>query len=280
MYDGEWSRSRYWLCHFLQNRHERVAIDWQDSSTSTPTQRTENPNSQAALANGLVPWVNPVDSMRQRRWLLGEAVRTLGDDPAYIQCLRLFTKEEQYHRDLTDRCRTRLNGLGKPKTSGPIKTHLNRAWRASRRVLGMRFELSIILLTQILAVAYWRLLAKSPAGDPIIKKSAQQMMRDKLAHIDFQAERLTLEFTAFNFIRRNLRRWRLRMMFGAILMVATCRQGRYIRAMGVTRMQFMGQCWTSFAILLEKMVPYRRTELINALLHQRQHPYEKQQHIL
>jgi len=69
-------------------------------------------------------------------------------------------------------------------------------------------------------------------------------------------------------------------MFTMMLALITWRQRRLIRAAEVSHLQFVLQAWVSFNSVLEKMVPYRRTALVNALLRQRQHPYEKQRHIL
>ena len=271
MFNGEWSRSRYWLCYFLHNRHERTDIHWQSQTPSSAS-------FESALSRWLGQSAQPATQLHQRRWLVGRAVNSLQSDPAYVQSLRLLVKEEQYHRDLVDHCLQRLSA--QRQGPGPIRKAGNYIWQTVRRTLGMRFELSVILLAQIITVALWRLVQGSPDIDSTIESASNQLLQDKRAHIDFHAERLTLEFVAFNFIRRNLRRWRLRVMFALLLALVIWRQRRLIRAAGASRLQFAAHSWSSFEGLLEKMVPYRRTALVNALLRQRQYPYEKQQHML
>src|SRR5690242_4556474 len=89
-----WCRSRFWLCHFLNNRHRRTAIDWDVASSVDHAVRrnlAELMRSAAAITG------------HDHRWLVEQALRDCPDDPAYIQCLRLFAKEVSFLETLVQR---------------------------------------------------------------------------------------------------------------------------------------------------------------------------------
>lgn len=263
MLDRQWSRSRFWLCHFLHNRHERATIEW-ESSSSAPV----------ALGQAMRRWRCGIEAggLDGRKWLIAAALRRYASDPAYIQSLRLFVKEQQHHATLLARTLERVEPASPP--IGPWRAGLDRALTVGRRWIGIRFELSVLLLSQLIAVLLCRMI-QAATGDPAVRGVSGQIMRDTRAHAAFHAERLTMEFADFNFIRRNLRRWRLRLMFAAALGVSAVRYGPLIRAAGWTRRRFCAEGWRQFTLLLENMVPYHRDALLAALLNQREQPFKE-----
>src|ERR1043165_1424984 len=84
----EWSRSRFWLCHFLHNRHERPRIDGSKAI-----------DLEAPLRGPVARWLAndaaqpPVCGAR----LVVQAARHYHADPAFVQSLRLLVKEQQHH---------------------------------------------------------------------------------------------------------------------------------------------------------------------------------------
>ncbi len=268
----EWSRSRYWLCHFLHNRHERPRIDWCDERRlAAPLQAT------------VPPWVQRQQEhlAADRAWMTLAATGTDSHgetDHALVQSLRLMVKEQQYLAKLHQQAIDRYD-LAQP----PRGHRLMRAWAAVtqpvRRWLGLRFELSILLLMSLIHLTLARLLVSPEAQtagmtDAGILGVCQQSLRDRQLHAAFLAERLTREFADFNFIRRNLRRWRLRGMFALLLGWVILTQGRMIRAAGSSRSALTRQAWRSFEGVLERMVPYHRANLLATLLAQEQQPYD------
>lgn len=250
MLASEWSRSRFWFSRFLHNRHVRLR-----SAAAGPATPPDD------LAPAWRAWT------RQRRcglahqtaWLVSVAVRDCAHDPAYIQSLRLLSREQAYHADL----------LGAPPQPPRPKTPL--VTRA-RRMLGMRFELSVLLLDDLVDLAAYELLVDTLPQGPL-RDVCRQIAHDRRMHAMFHAERLAVEFTDFNFIRRNLRRLRLRGMFAAALARIALNHADLLRAAGVPRTKLIHFAWSLFSDLLERMVPYRRDALLAMLLDQRAQPY-------
>ena len=250
MASQEWSRSRYWLCHFLHNRHERAAIAWRAEDLS-------------ALPPVVRHWLGRCVSGQDicGPGLIRRAVHRYRHDPAYVQALRLFRVEKQVHGELVGRLAGRVaRRPGLFLRVGPV--------------LGVRYTLSAILLADLIDLTSFAMLRRTTTN-PTLSSVCDVVLHDKSAHVAFLAERLTLEFADFNFVRRNLRRLRLRAMFGMKLARAVAEDAALIRHAGWSRQQFIDECWQRFARLLEQMVPYHREQLLAALTAQRRDPYAR-----
>ena len=257
MLKREWSRSRFWLCHFMHNRHERITIAWRPRTPLAP-----------ALHRPVLGFLRSAAPAGHGGWLIAQALAHCPGDPAYVQALRLFAKEEAQLHGLIDRLRAQ-QGDTRPATR-PVYAALVRL----RRSLGLRFELSALLLEELLDLAVFQLIHDA-AADPTLRSACRQVLSDRRAHAAFHAERLTLEFADFNFLRRNLRRLRLRLFFALLLALVALRHGALIRAAGGNRLSFALTSWRAFQAILERVVPYHREALLAALLHQDQRPYDQ-----
>ncbi len=140
-----------------------------------------------------------------------------------------------------------------------------------RRKLGARFELSVHLMRLIVLAEQCRHVVRTSHDDDLIN-ICRQVRGDLAGHIAFLSERLTLEYADFNFIRRNLRRVRLRGMLLAAVAVLPPVAG--------SRMNTTIVAARRFESILERMVPYRRDALLNALGHQRKRPYDQFAHLI
>jgi len=260
MQDREWSRSRYWLCHFLQNRHERATIQWNAPAGDCDAR------ADAAVAHWL-RWIGETNGPARQR-LIHWAVNDCASDPAYVQSMRLFVREEEHHTATIARYLTQR------QLSAPAGGLTRAAVRAMIKPLGLRFELSILLLSEIAVVQMNRLLL-AKTQDQTLRGLLTQMIHDHQCHLAFHSERLTTEFADFNFLRRNLRRLRLRAMFALAVRGITSYHRPLLRTLNITPRAFAAQCFTGFAAVLERMVPYRRETLIARLLEQREQPYAK-----
>ena len=266
----EWARSRYWLIYFLNNRHQRAAIDWQNQSDVRSDREV------------LRLWLKG-EARREigrHQIMVWQAIRECGADPAFIQALRLLGKEQHHHLQLLNELRTRsmppLQRLATPGSSWSLSRHL-----------GLRFGFACNLIDDLLEL---QVLATVHAmiGDPPSRAAIEQMIHDRRAHVAFVSERLTMGYADFNFVRRNLRRARLRIMFGALLLLTLARFLAVVSGSGrvgageisaKNRMQVVSQFlvtgWREFQRQLEAMVPYRRDMLLARLMAQQQRPYDE-----
>ncbi|MAE66145.1 MAG: hypothetical protein CMJ18_17890 [Phycisphaeraceae bacterium] len=219
----------------------------------------------------LARWLrSPREDVTTALWLVGRALPDCHRDPAYVQSLRLMAKERQYHRDLRRRLADQIcpsPGHGRPASA-------SRGSALRRRLLGCRFEMSLLLLRDCAELILLDRLVERDA-DPTVTAVCRNLAKDKRAHIGFVAERLTALYADFNFIRRNLRRLRLRVMCAAVLTRDACRHWPLARRFGFPATALLTEGARRFAYLLERITPYRRDALLAALLSQRSEPYAK-----
>ena len=166
-----------WLAHFRRNRENRPEPDWQAPITLPahvvrPLVRSLE---QFHLGDGggpdcLIAW----DADRFQG--SGESTRALVD---------LWFREEGEHSRLLGALVARFGGH-------PIQGH----WSFSvfcgvRRWLGVRFELTALLLTEIVSTVYYRLMLRH-GSDGALKAVCRLILRDEGGHVAFHRDRLAL----------------------------------------------------------------------------------------
>lgn len=261
----EWIRSRYWLSHFLYSRHSRSPINWELADTDS-----------VDLRRLLGRWFTGLrqESAQSGPWLIARSMQEQAYDPYFIQTLRLLVKEQRYHADLVGQLVAKMD----LETHGRW-SHIKAATRRiltkyRRKLLGPRFEISILLLTDLLDLALLSRVEQR-TDSSVIKGVCQNIATDKMAHIVFATEWLTLAYADFGFIRRSLRRLRLRAMWGVMLFFAVGRHGRLIKAIDSGRWPFIQAEYGLISKRLEQVVPYYRETLRAALDAQRRDRFAK-----
>src|SRR6185503_6979726 len=61
-----------------------------------------------------------------------------------------------------------------------------------RRALGVRFELQILLLTEIVSTAYYRVMRRH-CEDPAVRAMCGRILREEAGHVSFHCDRLAAE---------------------------------------------------------------------------------------
>ncbi|MGC5246486.1 ferritin-like domain-containing protein [Gordonia sp. DT219] len=169
--------------------------------------------------------------------LIAEAVAT--GDHAYAAAVRLFVAEEQNHARMLGRLL---------RAAGWATVHAD--WTdvvfvRLRRLLGLRLELMILAVAEVIALRYYRALADG-GHDPLLVDVARRILDDEQRHVPFQCHRLRVGFADFpravRFIVEN--GWRLT-AFGVTVVVAFD-HGSALAELGVGRRQFISDTWPLF----------------------------------
>ena len=164
-----------WIEHFLKNRLHRTEPDWQAPHTLGPyaVSRLVPSLEQFRLGDGGGPACLIAHNAERFRGQ-SEEMRTLVD---------LWFAEEREH--------SRLLGCAVRRFGGrQIDSHWSfTAFCVCRRVLGVRFELDVLLLTEIVSTAYYRLLRRH-AGDQPLRDMCSLIFRDETGHVAFHRDRL------------------------------------------------------------------------------------------
>ncbi|MFI9613328.1 ferritin-like domain-containing protein [Streptomyces sp. NPDC052023] len=154
-----------------------------------------------------------------------------GDDD-YAQAVRLFVAEEQNHARL-------LAGL---LTAGGAPT-LTGHWSDTvfvrlRRLLGLRMELLVLMIAEVVALRYYRALREG-TGDPLVTDIAGRILADEQRHVPFHCERLHDSLAELPRATRRpvMALWRLLLV--AVCLVVAADHGRGLRQLGVGRLRFV-----------------------------------------
>jgi hypothetical protein len=164
-----------WLAHFRRNRMNRPEPDW-DVPITLPAQVVRplvQSLEQFQLGDGggpasLIAW------NAERFRSSSDGTRALVD---------LWFAEEREHARLLGAAVARFGGRC-------IRGHWSfTAFCLTRKWLGVRFELTVLLLTEIVSTAYYRLLRRH-GGDPALRSMCRLILRDEAGHIAFHRDRL------------------------------------------------------------------------------------------
>ena len=215
-----------WIEHFTRNKQNRPEPDWSAPFNIPP----------AVLA----PVLKSVEQFR-----LGD-----GGGPASLiafnrESFRSLTEEMRRIVDLwfaEEAEHARLLGCAVRRFGGRIITsHWSfTAFCLCRRVLGVRFELQVLTLTELVSTAYYRML-RSHSPDGPLAAMCELILRDEAGHVAFQRDRLMADGCP----KPGLRGWLWRIQFlacgyaaGTVLWIshAPC-----LKAIGGTRAEFYSE---------------------------------------
>ena len=150
-------------------------------------------------------------------------------DGDYAAAVRLFVAEEQNHARLLALL---LSAAGAPTIRGHWS---DTVFVRLRRALGLRLELMVLMIAEVIALRYYRAL-RDGTTDPLVTEVAARILADEERHVPFHCDRLREAFPpALRPIVRGV--WRL--MFTGVAVVVALDHGAALRCMGVSRRSFV-----------------------------------------
>jgi hypothetical protein len=215
-----------WIEHFTRNRQNRPEPDWSAPVNISP--------------GVIAPMLRSVEQFR-----LGD-----GGGPASLiafnrETFRSRTEELRKIVDLwfaEEAEHARLLGCAVRRFGGRIITsHWSfTAFCLCRRTLGVRFELQVLTLTELVSTGYYRMLRNHSPDGPLAAM-CELILRDEAGHVAFQRDRLVADGVP----RPELRGWLWRVQFlvcgyaaGTVLWIshAPC-----LKAIGGSRSEFYSE---------------------------------------
>src|SRR5438477_12187929 len=164
-----------WITHFERNRCNRPVPDW-----SAPI--TVSPKILASLLPSLEQF-RLGDGGGPASLIAGDAERFRGSSGGMRAIVDFWFAEEAEH--------ARLLGCAVDRFGGRrITSHWSfTAFCLCRRMLGVAFELQVLLLTELVSTAYYRLLRRHSPDAPLAAMCAL-ILRDEAGHVAFHRDRL------------------------------------------------------------------------------------------
>ncbi|MCZ7431733.1 ferritin-like domain-containing protein [Streptomyces sp. WMMC1477] len=160
-----------------------------------------------------------------------------GDDD-YAQAVRLFVAEEQNHARLLARL---LAAGGMPTLTGHWS---DRAFVRLRRLMGLRLELLVLMIAEVVALRYYRAL-RDGTDDPLTTEVAGRILSDEERHVPFHCERLHASLAELPRATRRpvMALWRLLLLAASLVVAAD--HGPALRRLGVGRLPFVSDVTAS-----------------------------------
>ncbi len=228
----------YWTNHFAANKQIRPEPPWQApiQLEGAALSKLLKSLQQFQLGDGggpayLIAW--------NRQSLLAS-------DPDMKRLVDLWFAEEAEHSRLLGGA---LRRFGVPE----IQTHWSfELFCSLRRFLGVRFELSALLLTEIVSHVYYKLLRRY-CPDPAVKAMCRLIIRDEAGHIHFHEDRLRSEAHIMKRRFGKLWEWMFRCRGLAAGTVLWMNHRAALRAFGATDREFYHLIWRDMGRFIKRV---------------------------
>jgi hypothetical protein len=213
-----------WLAHFRANRSNRPEPDW-DAPVTLPEQTIKSlvrSLEQFQLGDGGGP-AYLIAHDRERFLAAAPGTRALVDH---------WFAEEREHARLLAAAVARFGGRC-------IEGHWSfTAFCLTRKWGGVRFELTVLLLTEIVSTVYYRLLRRH-TPDPALRAMCGLILRDEIGHVSFHRDRLARSGHGWSSVWAA--RFRLLGLMAATVLWVNHAPG--LRAVGATGREFYREVW-------------------------------------
>ncbi|WP_169980411.1 ferritin-like domain-containing protein [Microbispora sp. H10836] len=152
-------------------------------------------------------------------------------DPVYAEAVRLFVAEEREHARLLGRL---LESAGAATISGHWT---DAAFVRLRRLLGLRTELMVLMLAEVVALGYYRAV-RDGVPDLLAAEVAGRILADELRHVPFHRDRLRRSFRESSRLSRAIASALWWSLLAGVLTVVVIGHGDALRGAGMSRTAF------------------------------------------
>ncbi|MFJ8747157.1 ferritin-like domain-containing protein [Embleya sp. NPDC127516] len=168
-----------------------------------------------------------------------------GDD-VYTATIRLFVAEEQNHARL-------LAHLLAAAGADTIPGHWSDAvFRRLRRSLGLRLELMVLMVAEVIALPYYRALHDG-VGDPLAAEVAARILADEERHVPFHCDVLRTSLADLAPPTRAIAVAGWWMITAGATAVVVYDHGKALASLGTTRRRFTGHVARDFRAVTRRI---------------------------
>jgi hypothetical protein len=227
-----------WIQHFRRNKLNRVEPAWTAPITLAPdiVRPLVRSLEQFQLGDGGGP-AYLIARNRERFLAQCPGARTLVD---------LWFAEEREHSRLLSRAVARFGGRC-------IEGHWSfSVFCFTRTWFGVRFELTVLLLTEIVSTVYYRLLRRH-CNDEAVRGMCRLILRDEAGHVAFHRDRLARAAVRLSVYRGSLWQFTFRLLGLAAGTMLFLNHAPCLRAVGATTAEFYREIWQEESRFLRRL---------------------------
>ena len=219
---------QHWLNYFERNRVNRPPVPWEAGIHVEPHLR-------APLIRSLQKF--QLGESGEGRKLKNHAKKT--GDATYAAAIDMFIKEEQEHARLMGII---LDGLNAPRLKSDWS---DGCFVFMRQLFGLHQELMVLLLPEMIAKRYFRVLHDG-THDPVLRAVFAQIAQDEEGHLAFHIEYLRRAFERMTFSQRIVAMILWRIIYRVTCVVVMLDHRGVLRAAGARPRQFWDDCGQIF----------------------------------
>jgi hypothetical protein len=234
-------RSHEWCRYFRRNATMLLDIPWASGAGLTLAERDAIADSIREFQLG--------ESAEGRHFVrAAKAYAARSGDREYVEAVRLLIGEEQRHaRDLA-----RFLQLADVPLAEA--TWADSAFRWLRKRAGVEVCISVLVTAEIIAKVYYAALGEA-TGSPVLRRICEQILRDEVEHVRFQAERLAILRAARPRLLVAGLHAAHRAMFAVACLVVWRKHARALRAGGYGLGRFWRSAWSEMRQAQGQMTP-------------------------
>lgn len=227
-----------WIHHFRRNKENRIEPEWTTPILLSPevVRPLVRSLEQFQLGDGGGP-AYLIARDRERFLSHCHGARTL---------VNLWFAEEREHSRLLERAVARFGGRC-------IEGHWSfSAFCFTRKWFGVRFELTVLLLTEIVSTVYYRLLRRY-CGDDAVRSMCRLILRDEAGHVAFHRDRLARTGRHSSIYGGGLWKFTFRVLGIAAGTMLWVNHAACLRALGATTAEFYREVWKEESRFLRRL---------------------------
>lgn len=240
--------SAEWCAYFRANDARPARIPWERGVTLTERERR-------AIARSVQTFQLGESGEGKHLFRVAEAWAAVSGDHDYVTALRLFVGEE--HRHAADLGRfldlARIPRLRRQWTDGLFRWLRHRA--------GLELSIAVLVTAELIAKVYYRAL-RDATSSPILRRLCERILRDEMAHVRFQCERLALLRQGRSRAAVSLRHVSQRALMGATCLVVWWTHAPALRAGGFGFTRFWRKVHREFVLGLRMMDPQLQSDAL------------------
>lgn len=219
--------SARWLAYFEENRRAQINIHFPDIAIPTDLR---------------TPLIRSLQRFQLGETGDGRFLRKYAkslNDPDYERCIDMFIKEEQFHASVLARMIAAMDGT-------LLSWHwTDLAFIALRRMLGLKTELFILLIAEVIGKCFYRRCAKG-VSDRLLSDAFSLISLDEIGHLEFHCAFLAERFKRAPVLFRYSIWWAWSSIFYAACLVFVADHFRTIYALNLKPSEFVQDCCNTF----------------------------------
>ncbi|HEU0069568.1 MAG TPA: ferritin-like domain-containing protein [Nitrospiraceae bacterium] len=222
-----------WRQYYEENAWTLLEVPWHLGPELTPDEKE-------AIAQSLKEFQAGESSEGKHLFRHAQEYAELTGDLEYVVAIRLFIAEEQRHARDLGRFLT-LNEITLVPT-----TFTDRVFRRLRHLFGgLEISIAVLITAEIIAKVYYAVLREATQS-AILRRLCDQILRDELKHVQFQAEQLARLRARRGWFARAATMGLQRFLYLGTTLVVWLFHRRAIRRGGLSLWAWWRSCWQEF----------------------------------